>query len=125
MRRPNLILLAMFSSLGWRLPWGIQYYGNLGSSMAYNLFISYDLMPPGQNYEAVQDLIKKLGRWHKFQYSLFYVNTEYSPQDAFTHVSAALDRDDRLAVIDAHAGVVTTGDKPPIDAINAIWFGIA
>jgi hypothetical protein len=91
--------------------------------MAFNLFISYDLIPPGQNYEAVQDRIKELGLWYKFQYSLFYVNTESDAHQAFTHVSQALDIGDRLAVIDAKAGVVSTGDKPPIDAINSIWFG--
>ena len=39
--------------------------------MAYNLFIAYDLMQPGQNYEAVRDRIKSLGQWHQFQLSLF------------------------------------------------------
>ncbi len=34
----------------------------------------------------------------------------------------ALDANDRLAVINASGGIVTTWDRPPIDAINAIWF---
>lgn len=89
--------------------------------MAYNLFIAYDLMSPGQNYDAVRDAIKDLGQWHQFQYSLFYVHTEHSPQVAFDHVARALDANDRLAVIDASGGMVTTWDRPPIDAINAIW----
>ena len=33
--------------------------------MVYNLFIAYDLMRPGQNYEAVRDRIKSLGQWHQ------------------------------------------------------------
>lgn len=90
--------------------------------MAHNLFIAYDLMKPGQNYDAVRDAIKDLGKWHQFQYSLFYVNTLYTPQQAFDLVNAVLDRNDRLAVINAEGGVVTTWDKPPVDAINAIWF---
>ncbi|MDP2259937.1 MAG: hypothetical protein Q8J89_09500 [Caulobacter sp.] len=86
-----------------------------------NLFIAYDLMAPGQNYDAVRDRIKALGQWHQFQFSLFYVHTDMSPGEAFQFVSVALDANDRLAVIDASGGVVTTWDRPPIDAINAIW----
>lgn len=86
-----------------------------------NLFIAYDLMQPGQNYDAVRDAIKALGAWHQFQYSLFYVHTEYSAADAFAAVHAAMDSGDRLAVINAQAGVVTDWDRPPIDAINTIW----
>ncbi len=92
--------------------------------MANNLFIAYDLNQPGQNYDAVRDAIKDLGRWHQFQYSLFYVNTDLSPRDAFNHVIAAMDRNDRLAVINCDFGgsaIVSTWDRPPIDAINAIW----
>ena len=90
--------------------------------MAHNLFIAYDLMKPGQNYDVVRDAIKSLGKWHQFQYSLFYVNTIYTAEQAFELVNAVLDRNDRLAVINAERGVVTTWDKPPIDAINSIWF---
>lgn len=87
----------------------------------YNLFIAYDLMSPGQNYEAVRDAIKSLGQWHQFQLSLFYVHTQHSPSEAFSIVASAADRNDRIAVINAHSGVVSTWDKPPIDAINSIW----
>lgn len=90
--------------------------------MASNLFISYDLDKPGQNYPAVIARIKELGRWHHFQFSLFYVNTQLSPAEAFAHVIAVMDANDKLAVINASSGVVSTGDRPPIDAINAIWF---
>lgn len=89
--------------------------------MAYNLFIAYDLMRPGQNYEGVRDRIKSLGAHYQFQYSLFYVSTNSSPHQAFAHVAAALDAGDKLAVINAASGVVTTWDKPPITEINAIW----
>lgn len=90
--------------------------------MSYNLFIAYDLVPPGQNYDAVRDAIRSLGKWHQFQLSLFYVNTEMTPQQAFAHVIQFMDARDRLAVIDARAGVVSNGEKPLIDAINSIWF---
>lgn len=90
--------------------------------MANNLFIAYDLMSPGQNYDAVKDAIKALGQWHQFQYSLFYVNTSHTLNSAYAQVSAAMDANDRLAVIDASGGVVSSWDQPSIDAINAIWF---
>ena len=92
--------------------------------MAYNLFIAYDLMQPGQNYDAVRDRIKELGRWHQFQYSLFFVHTGFTPQEACAHVLTACDANDRLAVIncaDSLGGIVTTWDRPPINEINAIW----
>jgi len=90
--------------------------------MASNLFIAYDLNSPGQNYDDVRDAIRSLGRWYQFQYSLFYVNNELSPDEAFARVMRAMDRNDRLAVINAEQGIVSSWDRPPIDAINAIWF---
>jgi hypothetical protein len=89
--------------------------------MAYNLFIAYDLIPPGQNYEAVKLQIKSLGKWHQFQYSFFYVSSPMSLEAAYAHVAKVMDIYDRLAVINAESGIVSTWDKPPIDAINAIW----
>ncbi|MFD1216388.1 hypothetical protein [Microbulbifer celer] len=89
--------------------------------MSYNLFIAYDLMTPGQNYEAVRDAIKSLGQWHQFQLSLFYVHTQHNPSTAFSIVAAAADTNDRIAVINAHSGVISNWDNPPIDAINSIW----
>ena len=89
---------------------------------SYNLFIAYDLMQPGQNYEAVRTKIKSLGQWHQFQLSLFCVHTGYSPQETYARVVAVMDTNDRLAVIDASGGIVSTWERPPIDAINAIWF---
>lgn len=86
-----------------------------------NLFIAYDLIAPGQSYDAVRDAIKSLGQWHQFQYSLFYVHTQHSAAVAFALVHAAMDVGDKLAVIDAQAGVVTDWDRPPIHQINAIW----
>lgn len=89
--------------------------------MSHNLFIAYDLNSPGQNYDAVRDAIKALGKWHQFQYSLFYVNTLFSAEDAFAKVISVMDTNNRLAVINAARGVVSTWDRPPITEINAIW----
>lgn len=93
--------------------------------MAYNLFIAYDLMSPGQNYDAVIDRIRRLGPSWQFQYSLCYVHSSRSPAEAFAFVRAGMDMNDRLAVIkadDLQGALVTNWDHPPIDAINAIWF---
>ena len=51
-----------------------------------NLFIAYDLNSPGQNYDGVYEAIKSLGRYFRFQESLWYVNTDYSPEQAYTIV---------------------------------------
>ncbi|XSG83519.1 MAG: hypothetical protein ACPW61_07020 [Methyloligella sp. ZOD6] len=89
--------------------------------MAYNLFIAYDLMEPGQNYDAVRDEIRSLGPWHQFQFSLFYVHSHVDPIAAFNRISAVMDSNDRLAVINAQMGVISDWDRPPINEINAIW----
>lgn len=87
-----------------------------------NLFVAYDLMSPGQNYDAVRDAIRELGTTWQFQFSLFWVNTTYSPEAAYAHIMRQMDGNDRLAVIIADGGLVSNWDKPPLDAINAIWF---
>lgn len=89
--------------------------------MADNLFIAYDLMSPGQNYERVRKAIASLGVNWQFQFSLYYVHTNYTAAEAFAIVHRAMDGNDRLAVIVANGGVVTNWDHPPIDAINSIW----
>lgn len=89
--------------------------------MAYNLFVAYDLMSPGQNYDVVRDAIKNLGPNWQFQYSLFYVHTNLTPDQAYARVLSSMDANDKLAVIVADGGIVTNWDHPPINEINAIW----
>ncbi|QXC49886.1 hypothetical protein KHC17_18720 [Agrobacterium salinitolerans] len=89
--------------------------------MTFNLFIAYDLIPPGQNYRAVHQAIMALGQWHQFQQSFWYVNTSLSPEEAFYRVISVMDSRDKLAVINAESGMVTNWDQPPVEAINAIW----
>ncbi|WP_084615864.1 hypothetical protein [Solimonas flava] len=72
--------------------------------MANNLFVSYDLINPGQKYEAVIAEIKKLGSWAKVHYSLWYVNSSYSASDAVSKVWAVMDSNDKLLVVDATNG---------------------
>ena len=76
-----------------------------------NLFISYDLKNPGQNYDRVITAIKTLGSWAKVQYSLFYVSSAYSAKQAAEVVWRAQDANDTLIVIDTTAN-------------DAVWYGI-
>lgn len=77
-----------------------------------NLFISYDLMTPGQNYEAVTAAIKRLGSWAKVHYSLWYVSTAHTANQAAEIVRRAQDANDKLIVVDATNN-------------NAAWYGLA
>jgi hypothetical protein len=72
--------------------------------MANNLFISYDLYNPGQNYEKVGEAIKSLGNWAKVQKLFWYVNSNYSSAQARDIVGAKMDGNDSLIVIDASNG---------------------
>lgn len=90
--------------------------------MAFNLFIAYDLMSPGQNYDRVTDTIKALGAHCHIQLSMFYVHTELNAQSAHDVVRAVMDPNDKLAVIDANAAVITSYNPTLINDINRIWF---
>lgn len=69
--------------------------------MANNLFISYDLYKPGQNYEAVISEIKTLGNWASIHKSLWYVDSPLTAQEAEQRLWAKMDSNDKLIVIDA------------------------
>jgi hypothetical protein len=66
-----------------------------------NLFISYDLNTPGQDYSRVIEAIKALGGWAKVQKSLWYVKTTLSASEALNRIRPTLDRNDSLIVVDA------------------------
>lgn len=69
--------------------------------MPNNLFISYDLNSPGQNYDKVIEGIKALGNWAKVQKSFWYVNSNYSAQQAVEKVWRNMDTNDSLLIVDA------------------------
>jgi D-alanyl-D-alanine dipeptidase len=69
--------------------------------MANNLFVSYDLYSPGQNYDAVINAVKGLGDWAKVQKSLWYVKSNHSASSAVDVVWAKMDANDSIIVIDA------------------------
>lgn len=69
--------------------------------MANNLFISYDLQSPGQDYARVIEAIKALGPWAKVLESVWYVNAAMTAESAAKHIFAHMDENDRLIVVDA------------------------
>jgi len=93
--------------------------------MAYNLFVAYDLDKPGQNYDAVHDRIKSLGRWYHAQQSLFYVHTNLSPEEAHKAIFAVMDANDRLMVVEANGAWMYPAPPADVEAINRVWFEMA
>lgn len=89
--------------------------------MANNLIVAYDLMYPGQNYDAVRTRIMSLGEWYQFQYSLFYLKTELDPNAAHNAIRAVMDANDRLVVFEATGGIVSYYPATDIDAVNFAW----
>ncbi|MER8818602.1 hypothetical protein NKH70_02080 [Mesorhizobium sp. M0991] len=86
----------------------------------HNLFIAYDLIVPGQNYEAVQDRIKQLGQWYKLQYSLYYVQSSLTLEQANIFIRGVMDDTDKLTVIEAEnawVNQVPVGDLAQIQAV--------
>lgn len=70
--------------------------------MTSNLFISYDLKNPGQNYERVTAAIKRVcPHWAKVQYSYYYARTNLSARQVCDAVWTAMDANDSLIVVDA------------------------
>jgi hypothetical protein len=66
-----------------------------------NLFVSYDLHAPGQNYDKVIAEIKLHGDWAKVHYSLFYISSDESAKQVADAVWKKMDQNDRLIVVDA------------------------
>ncbi len=90
--------------------------------MANNIFVSYDLNNPGQNYETVIAEIKKHGTWVKVEYSLFFLSTDESPKSIAEAVWRVMDQNDRLIVIDAknNQGYWYLPDSVN-DALQRLW----
>ena len=80
--------------------------------MANNLFISYDLNSPGQDYEILISEIKSLGNWAKVQKSFWYVNASLSAAQAKDKLIPYIDRNDSLVVVDASNN-------------EAAWYGLS
>jgi len=68
--------------------------------LSNNLFISYDLNSPGQDYTSGIEKIKSLGSWAKVQQSHWYVSSNFTAKQACDHVCSVMDENDTLIVID-------------------------
>lgn len=66
-----------------------------------NVFISYDLHSPGQDYGTLYEGIKSLGEWAHVQDSVWYVSTEYSATRVISYLAGFIDSNDSLIAIDA------------------------
>ena len=82
--------------------------------MAFNYFVAYDLVSPGQNYDAVIERIELLAIYYaRMQYSLFYVKSELTMAELHAAIRQVMDPNDRLAVIWANDAFVS--NYPMID----------
>jgi hypothetical protein len=80
--------------------------------MENNLFISYDLNSPGQDYSTLMSEIKSLGRWAKVQKSFWYVNASLTAAQVKDKLIPHIDTNDSLIVIDASNN-------------SAAWYGLS
>jgi hypothetical protein len=81
-----------------------------GADMAFNYFIAYDLVRPGQNYQAVIQRITSLGTSAHMQFSLFYLQSELSMAGVHSSIREVMDPNDRLAVVWAKDAFVSNYD---------------
>lgn len=93
--------------------------------MAFNLLVTYDLNKPGQDYEAIHNKIKSLGRWYHPQQSVFYIHTALDAQQAHAAIGAVMDVSDRLIVADVKFMVIAPALDADIEAINNVWHAAA
>jgi hypothetical protein len=89
--------------------------------VAYNLLVTYDLDKPGQDYKAIHEKIKSLGRWYHPQFSVFYLHTGLSPKEAHEAISTVIDANDKLIVADLRGIVIAPAPAVDIAAINDVW----
>ena len=71
------------------------------SNMASNVFISYDLYQPKENYEQVRASIESMGSWTRIHLSLWFVKTDLSAEAVAAKIWEAMESNDKLIVVDA------------------------
>lgn len=103
----------------------IAFFGRF--SMSNNLFISYDLYQPGQNYQDVAEAIKQLGNWAKVHQSYWYVNSNLSASEACARIWRVMDQNDSLIVVDtSHDQAAWNNLKPDVaEFIKRHWHAYA
>lgn len=63
--------------------------------------ISYDLITPGKNYDALHEAIQSYGNWWHCLGSTWCIVTTRSSSEVRDHLSRYLDQNDRLLVVKA------------------------
>ena len=91
--------------------------------MAKNIFISYDLNAPGQNYTNLIEEIKKIGDWAHVQGSLWHVKSNLTPTQIRDLLLPRIDKNDSLIVIDASNNIVSWSNVSTAVAehLNSTW----
>jgi hypothetical protein len=90
--------------------------------MANNMFIGYDLMRAGQNYQAVSDAIESLGPCAQMPQPFFYVSTELSQEQVTNRVLTTMDSYDSLIVIKAMTAQWFNLPHETSRLMNQHWF---
>lgn len=73
------------------------------------IIITYDLMTPGKNYEALLQRIKGNNAWAKLGGSSYLIITENSPTQIRDHLKSVLDVNDKLFVSVINTPAAWTG----------------
>jgi hypothetical protein len=86
-----------------------------------NYFVAYDLMSLGQNYQAVEAAIKKLGTACKLLNTTWYLKSGTGLEQVRDAVWAVIDKNDKLLVIDANSATGSNLPKQCWDVVLANW----
>lgn len=87
-----------------------------------NFFIAYDLLKPGQQYDRMEEGIKKVCTWYmKLQYSLYYIRSEYTASEIYDTLRSYQDANDKLAVIQASNAVVSSLSDAQRQVFLNLW----
>jgi len=86
--------------------------------LRYNYFVAYDLMFPGQNYDAVIKRITSLGDYAHMQLSLFYLQTDLALADVHRLVREVMDANDKLAVIWANDAFISNYQPAHLEMLS-------
>lgn len=86
-----------------------------------NVFIAYDLTFPGQKYAAVEAAVRRLGSAVKLLNTTWYVRTTLSLDQIRTQVSAVMDLNDKLLIIDAANATGWNLDQASWRSVHGQW----
>jgi hypothetical protein len=93
--------------------------------MSNNIFVSYDLIKPDKNYDAVIAAIKAVsGQWAKVHYSYWYVKTTLTASQVYERIKSSFDANDRVLVIDAtnNTAIWVNLDPKVSDYLKNNWY---